>query len=1207
MLPGYCGPEPISVNPWRAAILSCVLLGCHAKAAGHGDGRTALIQPAGGRSGFSAISPDVSGVRFTNSVALQRHLTNQIILNGSGVACGDVDGDGRVDLYFCGIDGPNVLFRNLGGWRFEDVTAAAGVACTGLDCTGAALADLDGDGDLDLVVNSIAAGSRVFVNDGKGRFAAAPFVLNEALAGMSMALGDLDGNGTLDLYVANYRTITLRDQPNTKFSIRTIDGEPHVVAINGRPLTDPDLTNRFTFRVKVVNGVPSMSNDEHGEPDAIFLNDGRGKFTPLSFTGGAFVDENGRNLEQPPFDWGLSVTIRDLNGDGFPDIYVCNDFKSPDRVWIGDGRGRFRAIATTAIRQTCLSSMGVDVADVNRDGHFDIFVADMLSPGHQRRMTQKPDMSPEMFPIGDTTSRVQTARNTLLLARGDGTFAEIAQFAGVAAADWAWTPAFLDVDLDGFEDLLISNGFERDGMNVDTIRELDRLKSGRKLTAIEALSLRTRFPRLATPNVALRNLGNSRFADISAAWNFNQPGVSQGMALADLDNDGDLDVVINNMNGPALLLRNDAVAPRVAVRLKGLPPNTRGIGARITVSGGPVTQMQEMICGGRYLSSDDSMRVFAAGSTNARLRIAVAWRSGRRSVVENAVPNSLYEIAEPETAPSATLPAPPGGSIWFADESARLNHTHNEEAVDDFARQPLLPRKISQCGPGVSWADVNGDGRDDLVLGRGRTSAFTVFLNEASGRFTLTNAPTESLVPLAAARDNTTGANPDSISAPCAMADLVGTGTLSLFVGGRALAMRFPEAAASSLFQFVDRKHVPDAANHAILTNLGVVNSAVFSDLDGDGRPELITACDWGPLRILRNDSGRFTPWNPRVSGSLNPQLSTLNHFTGWWNGVTTGDFDGDGRMDIVAANWGENTRFESWRAKPLRLYHSDVDGDGVTEIVESYFDPASERYVPARQLDAMQRGMPWLRLRFATWDAWSHAGVEDVFDAQFASARHLEATWLASTAFLNRGDHFVAVRLPDEAQFAPAFGVCVADFDGDGAEDVFLAQNFFATTSDMSRFDAGRGLVLRGDGKGGFAPVPGQESGVLIHGEQRGAAVADFDADGRVDLCVGQNGAATKLLRNTRATPGLRVRLRGPAGNPQGFGAVLRAEFTDGTRGPAREIHAGGGWLSQDSAVAVLAAPRAIKAVHVRWPGGRDNITPFGDAAREIMIEAPR
>jgi hypothetical protein len=1200
--------KPISVKLWLTAILFSVVIGGHAQVPVNGTVRTDLPPPAAARPGFSAVPPETSGVRFTNAVALQRHITNQIILNGSGVACGDVDGDGRVDLYFCNIDGPNALFRNLGGWRFEDITAAAGVACAGLDCTGAAFADLDGDGDLDLVVSSIGTGSRLFFNDGKGRFTASPSVLNGTLAGMSMALGDLDGNGTLDLYVANYRAVTLRDQPNTKFSVRTIDGEPRVVAINGRPLTDPDLTNRFTFRIKVVNGVPSMSNDEHGEPDAIFLNDGRGGFTPLPFTSGAFVDENGRPLDRPPFDWGLSVMIRDLNGDGSPDIYVCNDFKSPDRIWLGNGRGQFRALAATAIRQTCLSSMGVDLADVNRDGHFDIFVADMLSPGHQRRMTQKPDMSPETFSVGDTTSRAQTARNTLLLARGDGTFAEIAPFAGVAAADWAWTPAFLDVDLDGFEDLLIANGFERDGMNVDAIRELDRLKSGQKLSSIEALSLRTRFPRLATPNIALRNLGNSRFTDASAGWNFNHAGVSQGMALADLDNDGDLDVVINNMNGPAFLLRNEAAAPRVAVRLQGLPPNTRGIGAKITVSGGPVTQMQEMICGGRYLSSDDPMRVFAAGSTNARLRIEVAWRSGRRSVVENVVPNSLHEITEPDTAPVAAPPSPAGGgSTWFADESARLNHAHQEEDTDDFARQPLLPRKFSQCGPGVNWTDVDGDGRDDLALASGRPAAPAVFLNDSKGRFIPTNLPADSLAQLAAGRAGVAGANPDSISAPCAMADLAGHGALSLFVGGRAVAARHPEPAPSLLFQPAGGKFVPDPAGNAVLTNLGLVNSAVFSDLDGDGLPELIVACDWGPLKILRNSGGKLAPWNPRVAGSLNPQLSTLDHYTGWWNGVTTGDFDGDGRMDIVAANWGENTRFEGWRTKPLRLYHGDVDGDGVIEIVESYFDPASGRYVPARQLDAMQRGMPWLRLRFATWDAWSRASVEDVFGGQFAAVRFLEAAWLSSTVFLNRGDHFMGVRLPDEAQFAPAFGVCVADFDGDGVEDIFLAQNFFATTLDTSRLDAGRGLVLRGDGKGGFASVPGRESGVLIHGEQRGAAVADFDADGRVDLCAGQNGAGTKLLRNTRAAPGLRVRLRGPAGNPRGFGAVLRAEFADGTRGPAREIHAGSGWLSQDSAVAVLAAPRAIKAVHVRWPGGRETTSPVGPGAREIVPETPR
>ncbi|HXI50428.1 MAG TPA: VCBS repeat-containing protein, partial [Candidatus Saccharimonadales bacterium] len=348
-------------------------------------GRSApLPVPSSGQAGFTLLPGPTTGLLFTNWLAQDRHLTNQILLNGSGVAAGDVDGDGRCDLYFCGLDGPNALFRNLGDWKFEDITAAAGVACPGMDASGAALADLDGDGDLDLIVNTVGSGTRIFLNDGHAHFQELTPPLNPQRCGTSLALADIDGDGDLDIYVANYRTVTIRDQPNTRFSFRNVDGQQQVVSVDGRPITDPDLIDRFVFRFSSDDaaGRGRFAYEENGEPDLLLRNEGGGRFTPVPFTGGAFLDEDGRPLSKPPLDWGLSVMFRDLNGDGAPDLYVCNDFKSPDRIWINDGHGRFRALAPLAIRQTCLSSMGVDVADVNRDGIDDLLVVDMLSRDH---------------------------------------------------------------------------------------------------------------------------------------------------------------------------------------------------------------------------------------------------------------------------------------------------------------------------------------------------------------------------------------------------------------------------------------------------------------------------------------------------------------------------------------------------------------------------------------------------------------------------------------------------------------------------------------------------------------------------------------------------------------------------------------------------------------------------------------------------------
>ena len=1191
-----------------------------------------LASVTGGEAGFRRIEPRASGVIFTNSLPPSRHHTNQILLNGSGLACGDVDGDGRTDVFFASLAGTSTLYRNLGDWKFEDVTERAGVRCAGLTATGALLVDLDGDQDLDLLVSSLGQGTHLFQNDGQARFTRKA-VLNGRAGGTSMACADLDGNGSLDLYIANYRTETLRDQPNTKFSIRMIEGQPRVTHINGRPISEPDLANRYEFRFTFENGRLGMAQDENGEPDSVYLNDGRGNLASLAFTNGAFRDTAEAPLRQPPFDWGLSVMLRDLTGDGAPDIYVCNDFKSPDRIWINNGRGTFRPIAPTAIRQTCLSSMGMDAADLNHDGRFDLFVLDMLSRDHRRRLTQKVDVAPEPAPPGDTHRRVQSARNTLLLAREDGTYAEIAQFAGLAASEWSWTPIFIDVDLDGHEDLLISNGFARDGMNIDVVRQIEAAKRSRQMGVEEQLSLRRMFPRLETANLAFRNLGNLTFADVSAAWRFDASAISHGMALADFDNDGDLDVAVNNMNAAAFLYRNDTAAPRVAVRLHGLPPNTRGIGAKITVTGGPAPQMQEMISGGRYLSGDDAVRVFAAGRVTNVLRIEIAWRSGRRSVIENARPNFLYEIDELRS--SEKVPRAPRTNALplFEDVSAAIQHRHEEAVFDDFARQPLLLNRLSQLGPGLSWFDLDGDGREELCIGGGQGSALAVYRNRGDGRFERwRGAPLDQpatrdqtavlgwtdesgkVVLLAGSANWEDGMRSGSVvhqyfiesrtigdslpgneasTGPIVLGDLEGDGKLELFVGARAWPGKYPQPGQSLLFRRVAGAWRLDEGNTRVLSGVGNVSSALFTDLDADGLPELVLACELGPVRVFSAPSGKLAETTARFG---------LDQFSGWWNAINAGDFDGDGRLDLVAANWGANSKFDVVRPNSWRLYFGDFDGDGIVEQIEAYREGTTGEYVPARNHEALVRGLPWLQPKFSTWESVSTVSVAELLGDRFPAAQVFETTWLRHTVFLNRDNRFTAVPLPDEAQFAPAFGTGVADFDGDGREDIFLAQNFFATNPDTSRCDAGRGLVLRGDGSGGFHPLTGTASGIVAYGEQRGAAVGDFDGDGRADLAVGQNGAETKLFRNARGAPGLRVRLNGPAGNPQGIGAVLR--LGDGSQwGPAREVHAGAGYWSQDSSVQVLSGSPATK-LRVRWPGGRVEVSDIPAGAREVSVD---
>ena len=1184
------------------------------------EGRMLTVRS--GKPGFTSVSGRDSRITFTNRVTAQQIAANRLLEDGSGVALGDIDGDGWCDVYFGSLQGQNRLYRNLGNWTFEDITVSAGVGCPGQASTGVVLADVDGDRDLDLLVNSLGGGTRLFRNEGSSRFSEmADSGLARRYGSHSLALGDVDGDGDLDLYVANYRATTAKDSP-VKVKVRQVAG-----------LWEVPSEHREQFRVDVSGG--SVALLEVGDPDQLYLNDGQGRFSAVPWTTGQFLDDQGKPLTTPPRDWGLSVMIRDLNQDGLPDIYVCNDYFTPDRIWINQGRAVFRLLSPLALRQTSWAAMAVDVADINRDGWDDIFVSEMLSRDHVRRHTQTslrevaplPAYGWGWFP-GDVERTTQVMRNMLALNRGDGTYAEIGQLSGVHASEWTWGCLFLDVDLDGYEDLLIANGHSRDLANSDSLAAMDRLPPATDAAArLKSLHL---FGPLPLPHLAFRNQRDLTFADVSQDWGFNRVGVANGMAEGDLDNDGDLDVVLNNLNEEAVLLRNEGGGERVAVRLVGSGGNTRGIGARVTLKGGKVEQAQELISGGRYLSGGEALRVFAGGG-GTNLSLEVKWRSGKVSVVRGVQGNRLYEVSE--AGAEAVPPVkPPEVKPLLVEVSERLGLTHVDEAYDDFGRQPLLPRRLSGEGPGLSWGDLNGDGVEDLLVGSGRGGRLRVLGGNGRGGFGEVKAAAWSGV----VTEDQTGIVNWSVEAgastvlvgqsnyetgragaavksygiflgdvqagpelpgweasvgPVVVADLDGDGDLDVFVGGRVEAGKYPKSASSKIWRQEGGQWVPDERSNQQLRGVGLVSGAVWTDLNGDGFPELVLAREWDSLKIFGNRSGQL---------SDDSEAWGVSQAKGLWTGVTAGDLNGDGRLELVVGNWGRNTAFEG-RVEPS-VWHGDVDGNGTWDVVESYRDGGRE--VPRRDWRTVGQAVPEVAGRFTSYRSYGEASLEQIYGEGLKRLERRTVNTLDSVVWWNRGTRLEAQALPVEAQMSPVFGVNVGDVDGDGREDVWLSQNFFGVDRETGRMDAGRGVWFKGGGGENLRALSGAESGVKIYGDGRGSALADFDGDGRVDLVVAQNGGPVRLYRNEGAKVGLRVRLVGLPGNANGIGAVVRLGTKD-QLGPAREIHGGSGWWSQDSAVSVLAWPTGSSPaeLQVRWPGGQTTTHPVPAQTREVRV----
>ncbi len=1185
-------------------------------------------------TGFESIPSTKSKINFSNDISEIELSENRHYLNGSGVAAGDIDGDGLVDLYFAGLGSSNKLYKNSGGMEFEDITQQAGVALDGYYSTGAVFADINGNGHLDLLVTSLHKKNVLFINNGKGRFTREEKSgLGLSKGSMTMTLADVDNDRDLDLYIANYKEKTIKDLYTTEeLAWNNILKEPYDRQHQTGPFTlVPPFDKHYQIFMTQDNKFAGAA--EIGRKDELYINQD-GTFKKVNDTEKIFLNEQGDPLGLQP-DWGLTAKFQDLNNDGLTDLYVCNDFFTPDRLWINQGNGIFKKSKWSAIRNMSFASMGVDFSDINRDGKIDIFTAEMLSSDHQLRLQQVGADDPLPARARNIRGRPLYNRNSLYLKRDDDTYAEIAYLSGIEGSGWSWDATFMDVNLDGYEDLLISTGYLYHVLDIDA--QLQMVGKGRNMDEHFAEFIRN-APSLNLTNKIFINNGDLTFSSKGKELGFDNSDVSHGMAIADLDNNGTMDLVVNRMNQEAGIYQNKTLAPRIAVRLKGQAPNTQAIGAKIKLKGGPVVQQKEISAGGDYLSGSEPMVVFAADPNNTDHELTVTWPDGKESQIDSIQANRIYEVFEYDVKKKnlEIKKLNPKKRTLFQDVSKRIGHKHHEASFGDFDLQALLPIKMSRLGPGLSWIDIDRDGDDDLFIASGKGGSMGAFENTGGGTFEpLKTSPFSKTAPgdqssvigwnteqgtnliigslnyeqgtpqaPSAYRyrfDDLQIAESDSFSSysttgVLAASDYDDDSDIDLFIGGRFLPFHYPKNASSKLFTNEHGKFVTDKTNSIKLSEIGLVTGAVFSDYDQDKDQDLILSREWDSIVLLENNNGTFQD----ISAEVN-----LSQFKGWWNGIATGDFNNDGLPDIVVTNLGLNSPYQLVNDKPIRMYYDDLNRDGWVDIIEAQPDQKGG-YVPRRRL-YNYKSVPQIRNNMRSYEQFANSTLSDIFGSQLTRIPFKEINTLQHTIFLNTGSGFEPHPLPIEAQFSAAFHAGVADVDNDGNEDLFLSQNFFGVPSQEPRQDAGRGLLLRGDGNGRMKVISGNTSGIIMYGEQRGAAFSDFNKDGKIDLAASQNGAETKLFINQTTKTGYRITLKGRPSNQNGIGSSLRMVYENGKKGPVREIQSGSGYWSQSSFTQVMGASFEVEKIEITWGNGTRQRVKIKPGKKNYIISYPK